>query len=179
MIRLLLTFVICTASTLAIAAEPDFYCLDFQSKANHKLADQFHGLANPGNNLARLPRGDFKFGEVKFTIGDSMLQLASATMKDKPDKFAGLELDLPVAKLHFLHGTGFAPEVDPNLWTTKGQILVKASSYVFVRAFPLGGNFFGLWEVGASRSPEPQCGRRQRCFVLGLVWSRYTSAGVR
>ena len=109
--RWLLTIAMCCVGLLVTAAEPekDFYCVDFQSKANQKLADQFHSFANPGNNLATLPRGDFKFNEVKFTIGEGMLQLANASMKDKPDKIAGLELDLPVAKLHILHGTGFAP----------------------------------------------------------------------
>jgi hypothetical protein len=111
MYRLIMGCAIATSTLLLSAAEPekDFYCVDFQSKANHKLAEQFHNIDNPGNDLAALARGDFKFGDVKFTIGEGLLQLANSSIKDKPEKIAGLELDLPVAKLHFLHGTGFAP----------------------------------------------------------------------
>src|SRR5262249_50902644 len=60
--------------------------LDLQPKANHKLKDDFHTTMFPGNNLAELPRGEQKFADVKFLVGDGLIQLGSAEVKGLPDK---------------------------------------------------------------------------------------------
>jgi hypothetical protein len=62
-----------------------FSYVDLQPKANQKLADNFAG--DEDNNLAGLPTGEQTFEEVKFKIGDGLLQLRSNLWKaEKPER---------------------------------------------------------------------------------------------
>jgi hypothetical protein len=94
---------------LSFAAEKKFTPIDIQSKANVKLTDDFHG-DNAGNNLAEVPKGEQTFKDVKFKIEEKCLQLGSVLLKetnrDFPEKFEGIAVGKPFAKLHILHAMG-------------------------------------------------------------------------
>ncbi len=106
-------------------------CIDLQSKANHKLADNFHNENFAGNNLAQLPKGESLFGNVKFKIDEKLIQLGCKYVKDKPDKVEAIQVGKKFAKLHLLHATGFGAfgkEGDPlfiNDGTAIGKYTVK------------------------------------------------------
>jgi hypothetical protein len=85
--------------------------LDLAPHANVKLTDDFHSGDNPGNNLEKLPTGKQTFADVKFKVGDKLIQLGSSQVKEKPEKVEGIKVGRLVGKLHFLHGTGYqAPD---------------------------------------------------------------------
>jgi beta-galactosidase len=81
--------------------------IDLQPKANHKLTDNFHTPDSVGNNLAELPKGVQKFAGVKFLIGNSLIQLASPKVPNKPAKVEGIAVSKFFTKLHILHATGY------------------------------------------------------------------------
>jgi hypothetical protein len=85
--------------------------IDLKAYANVKLTDNFHSGDFPENNLAKLPTGKQTFAEVKFTVGEGVIQLGSSQVKEKPDKVEGIKVGRLATKLHFLHGTGYqAPD---------------------------------------------------------------------
>jgi hypothetical protein len=94
--------------------------LDLQPKANHKLADNFHGdISN--NNLSGLKAGKHTLEGVKFEVGEKLIQLGSKSVLDKPEKVEGIKVGRAVTKLHFLHATGFQTEAD----TVIGKYIVR------------------------------------------------------
>jgi hypothetical protein len=97
------------AGALTAAPAPEdagpFY-IDLQPQANVKLKDDFHSGRYAGNNLANLPTGKQTFADVKFKIGDGLLQLGSSNVPDKPDKIEGIKVGRAFKKLHFLHACG-------------------------------------------------------------------------
>jgi hypothetical protein len=86
--------------------------LDLQPKANQKLKDDFHGTQFPGNNLASVPQGVQTLEEVKFNIGEKLIQLTSTqdTVADMPEKVEGLKVDAKLARLHILHATAWGTD---------------------------------------------------------------------
>src|SRR6516164_7354262 len=93
---------------LAIAIRPvkkTTIFLDLQPKANQKLSDNFHSGANTGNNLANLPKGYQTFAGVKFHIGNSLIQLASPRVPNKPARVKGIEVGQAFATMYILHAT--------------------------------------------------------------------------
>jgi hypothetical protein len=107
--------VLLSAAVLSAApapSEPSFTPIDLKDHINVKLKDSFHGSDNEGNNLAKLPTGKQTFAEVKFTVGDGVVQLGSAQVKDKPEKVEGIKVGRLLTKLHFLHscGCGYATD---------------------------------------------------------------------
>src|SRR5262249_35234569 len=80
--------------------------INLQSKANHKLKDNFHSNT-PGNNLAELPQGEQKLAGLKFKIGERLIQLGSQIPPDKPEKVEGISVGRKFVKLHILHATGY------------------------------------------------------------------------
>jgi len=97
-----------------------FSYIDIQAKSNHKLADDFHSTNYPGNNLSSLPQGEQTLEEVKFKIGEKLMQLGSMQIADMPDKIEGIKVDRKLAKLHILHATGYSTDDD----TTIGEYTV-------------------------------------------------------
>lgn len=95
-------------------SEPSVTPIDLKAHVNVKLKDDFHSGATPGNNLAGLPTDKQTFAEVKFTVGDGVIQLGSAVVKDKPEKVEGIKVGRFATKLHFLHscGCGYATADD-------------------------------------------------------------------
>jgi beta-galactosidase len=90
------------------AEEDETVYIDLKAKANHKLKDPFHDAGNfKENNLAALKIGVQKLGGVKFKIGESFLQLGSTMLPNLPEKFEGIPVNRKLAKLHFLHATGW------------------------------------------------------------------------
>ena len=95
----------------APAPSETFTPIDLKAYTNVKLADNFHSGDFPENNLAKLPTGKQTFAEVKFTVGEGVIQLGSSQVKEKPDKVEGIKVGRLATKLHFLHGTGYqAPD---------------------------------------------------------------------
>jgi hypothetical protein len=84
--------------------------IDLQAKANHKLKDDFHSATYPGNNLAELTKGEKTLAKVKFSIGESLLQLGSTNVADKPDKIEGIKVGQTFTRLHILHACGYREE---------------------------------------------------------------------
>jgi thiol-disulfide isomerase/thioredoxin len=81
--------------------------IDIRSKGNAKLADDLSD--SEGNNLAELPRGEQTFGDVKFRIDDSLIQLAGKQLPERPEKVQGIPVNRKFERLYILHGTGWAP----------------------------------------------------------------------
>jgi hypothetical protein len=104
----LATSVFCGVLGLAAAGQEkgSFVFLDLEGKANQKLKEPFHS-GSEGNDLAELPAGEQVLAKVKFKVGAGAIQLGSTLAKDFPEKVEGIEVKLKLAKLHFLHGTGF------------------------------------------------------------------------
>jgi hypothetical protein len=92
------------------APKEKFTFIDLSSKANHERSDAFHSGTQDGNTLADLPKGEQKLGGVKFSIGASVLQLASTQVMDKPEKIEGIKVGRTLTRLHILHATGFQVE---------------------------------------------------------------------
>jgi hypothetical protein len=85
----------------------EFNYLDLQPYANQKLTDNL-GSGREGNNLAALPKGEQTFEGVRFKIADGFIQLGSKLLtEERPDKVTGLKVGQKLAKLHFLHATGY------------------------------------------------------------------------
>lgn len=111
---------LCTATfglfALAAAApqDKDITWLDLQPKANHKLADIFHGGGLEGNHLDELPRGQQKLGGVSFKVGDKLIQLSSTIYAEVPDKVEGIKVGQTLSKLHILHATGYGGAEEGN-----------------------------------------------------------------
>jgi hypothetical protein len=94
------------AAVAGARADDNHIFIDLQAKANQKLDENFHSGAE-GNNLDSLPKGEQKFKGVPFKIGDSLIQLGSKIVEDKPEKVEGIKVDAKLAKLNFLHATGY------------------------------------------------------------------------
>jgi hypothetical protein len=94
-----------TAAPAPTESGPGF--IDLAPHANAKLAENFHGDAFAGNNLAKLPTGKQTFAGVKFKVGDACVQLGSNQTKDVPLKVEGIKVGRAVGKLHFLHACGW------------------------------------------------------------------------
>jgi hypothetical protein len=86
------------------SAKKEISFLDLQPKANIKLKEPLQG-GRPDNNLADLPKGEQKFGGVKFKIGDSLIQLEGPA-QTFPAKVEGIKVDRKFAKLYILHSAG-------------------------------------------------------------------------
>jgi len=85
--------------------------IDLAPHANVKLTDTFHAGDNPGNDLAKLPKGKQTLGGVQFKVGNGVVQLGSSLVKEKPGKVEGIKVGNFVGKLHFLHACGYqAPD---------------------------------------------------------------------
>jgi hypothetical protein len=113
----LLTLVACFLLVGAVFAAPvprkemGLAFLDLTKHANVKLKEDFNSGRYPGNNLASLPAGKQTFAGVKFHVGEGLMQLGSANVKGKPEKFEGIKVGRTPATLHFLHATMFgAPD---------------------------------------------------------------------
>jgi hypothetical protein len=91
-------------------ADSKFSYVDLQPKANQKLTDRFGdratGQVTEGNTLTSLPKGEQTLAEVKFKIGDGLIQLGSPLFKDpKPDRVDGIPVGKAFVKLYLLHAT--------------------------------------------------------------------------
>jgi hypothetical protein len=111
---------VATAGILCAAPAPDDvgpWFIDLSAHTNVKLTDGFHSNANDGNNLANLPTGKQKFADVKFNVGTGIVQLGSSMLSGKSTKAEGIKVDHAVAKLRFLHSTGWK--------AAEGQVIAK------------------------------------------------------
>src|SRR5262249_49459042 len=111
----ILVAVACTGLLVAAPAPSDSgpTYIDLAPHTNVKLADNFHSGDFPGNNLAKLPTGKQTFADVKFKVGEGVIQLGRRQVKEKPDKVDGMKVGRLVGKLQSLHGTGYQAADDP------------------------------------------------------------------
>jgi hypothetical protein len=86
--------------------------LDLQPKANQKLTENLHSDTYPNNNLASLKTGKQTLEGIPFKIGEKLIQLSGKSIPEKPEKVEGIKVGQTVAKLHFLHATGYQAEGD-------------------------------------------------------------------
>jgi len=115
-----LLFCVVLAAAAPVPKSDGMTPLDLQPKANHKLADNFHGdTAN--NNLSSLKAGKHTLEGIKFEVGEKLIQLGSKSVSDKPEKVEGIKVGRAVTKLYFLHATGFRTEED----TVIGKYIVQ------------------------------------------------------
>jgi hypothetical protein len=117
MCRLLIVANACLLSVALAAAAPApkreaMTPIDLQKKANQKLTENLHSNNYPNNNLGSLKTGKQTLGGIKFEVGEKLIQLGSKGLPDKPEKVEGIEVGRAVAKLHFLHATGYRTEED-------------------------------------------------------------------
>jgi hypothetical protein len=89
------------------AVGKNFAPLDLQPKANQKRSDVFHSGRYPGNTLTSLPGGLQTLLGVPFQIGESVVQLGSNSIQDKPEKVTGIPVGRKCARLYILHATGY------------------------------------------------------------------------
>ena len=112
----LLLTAVSMAYSVGLAPAPDqaITYLDLKPKFNQKLKETFHGGAFKENNLADVPSGKQKFGEVTFNIEEGLIQVngngASNPINDMPAKVEGIKVDQAFGKLHILHATGYVAE---------------------------------------------------------------------
>jgi hypothetical protein len=96
---------------IALLPEPahsaKFICLDLQPKANHSLNDSFHVPLIKENTLESLAKGEQTLAGVKFSIGNSLLQLGCEKLKDKPLRISGIRVQNTCDKLHMLQAVGY------------------------------------------------------------------------
>jgi hypothetical protein len=68
-----------------------------------------------------VPSGEQAFAEVKFNVGEGLIQLGSKLLDKMPDKVEGIKVDRSFTKLHILHATRFGggPNVEGSEWFVK------------------------------------------------------------
>jgi hypothetical protein len=114
MARTLAALGACLAFGLALFAAPapseTTTYIDLKPHINVKLKDNLHSDRYPNNNLASLPTGKQTFAGAKFQIGDGVVQLGSAQLKEKPEKVEGIKVGRTLAKLNILHATGYSTD---------------------------------------------------------------------
>jgi hypothetical protein len=99
------------AAPIKTDAEEPIAPIDLKAYANVKRSENLHSDRYPNNNLSSLKAGKQKLGGVEFMIGEAVLQLGSANIKDKPEKIEGIKIGRPFKKLHILQATGYnAPD---------------------------------------------------------------------
>ncbi len=86
------------STDIAATEDRKFVPIDLEDKATKRLADM---------NLLRLWRGEHIFHGVKFNVGRGVVQLGSKMFPEKPDMVVNINIDEHLAKLHFLHATGW------------------------------------------------------------------------
>src|SRR5262245_45004000 len=132
----LLAFVLAGCASTAIAADK-FFPINIQPYASGKLTESF-GSGRPGSDLVELPKGDQVLADVRFNIGEKLIQLASEReeFQKKPEKAEGIKDDHQFAKLHSLHATqdgAFEPwHVDDDTVVGEIRINYKDRSAVIV-----------------------------------------------
>lgn len=80
--------------------------MDLKDKFTHKLSEKFGRDSREGNFLT-IEKGEQKLGDVKFKIGDGVIQLGSKVWAEMPKKVEGIKVGKKFAKLHILHATGY------------------------------------------------------------------------
>jgi hypothetical protein len=86
------------------AAAGDMHPVDLSRHFNEKL-DGGYGRIGPGNNLANLPRGENRFGDATFKVGEGMMQLGSRQAPNFPDRIKGIKVERTCDKIHVLQAT--------------------------------------------------------------------------
>jgi hypothetical protein len=99
-------------------AKTPAYCVDLSKYYNAALTESWHP-SNPGqplaNNLAWLPSGVQKFGDIEFdTRGLIQLSSKKLNLPRYPFSVKNIKVDQKATRVHFLHSTGWsAPDGTP------------------------------------------------------------------
>jgi hypothetical protein len=99
------------ALALAPPAKSKFEYVDLESHGNQKLTDNFANV--PKDNCLPISKGEQTLQKIKFKIGDSVIQLGSKALPDKPDKVEGIKVDKTCVRMHILHAASYGG--GPNL----------------------------------------------------------------
>jgi hypothetical protein len=94
------------------APKEKYVFIDLQAKGNQKRTDSFITGRYAGNDLSELPKGEKKYGGVKFKIGNKVIQLYGSQAEKWPAQVEGIAIGQKFTRLHLLHATGF--KVDDN-----------------------------------------------------------------
>jgi hypothetical protein len=86
--------------------------LDLNTRTNQKLAAN-QGRGIEGNTLKELSPGEFVFMDIKFRVGDGLIQLGSKILDAFPDKVGEIPVGKLAAQLHFFHATAFGGGPNP------------------------------------------------------------------
>ena len=116
--------------------------IDLTPHYNASLTKDWHGQIS-GNDLARLPQGIQRFGNVDFDIrGIVQLAGAEATVQHFPRQIKGIPIGQTCQQLHFLHGSGW----NANRGAFVGQYVVHYADGG-IEAIPLvfGRNIEDWW----------------------------------
>lgn len=76
--------------------------LDLRRQANMEIVT-FD--TSSGGGLAELPRGENTLAGVKFQVGPKVVQLASSSARDRPEKVEGIAVDRKIVRLYVLHSS--------------------------------------------------------------------------
>jgi hypothetical protein len=85
----------------------EFLPIDLEPYGNLMLTENLAATI-PGVNLKELPTGEQVFGDIKFRIGERLIQLgskANAVKKMMPERVEGIRVDRKLSRLHILHAT--------------------------------------------------------------------------
>jgi hypothetical protein len=115
--RLLVITALCGMVGLVAAEEKQFTTVDLKDKFTHKLSQKFGNDPREGNFLT-IENGEQTLGDIKFKIGEGVIQLGSKAWDEMPEKVEGIKVDKKFAKLHILHATGYGggPNVPGTDW---------------------------------------------------------------
>ena len=129
-------------------AEPKFFLLDLQPKANSRIDQQFSG---DEQGAGKLEPGEQTLEGVKFKIGKKYIQLGSTQQPGGPAKVEGIKVGQKAVKLHLLHATGWSTDDD----TIIGEYVVTWEDDTSV-TIPLryGKDILDWWYDDSSAEPK-------------------------
>ena len=119
--------VVMPVTSLSRAAE-EVTPINLQPYANQKLSEGF-GTEYTNNTLGELPRGEQRFGDCKYQIGEGLIQLGSTAIKQTmPERVEGIKIDRKLTKLHIVHATqcGGGPNKPGDAWFVEDDTLIGA-----------------------------------------------------
>jgi hypothetical protein len=138
-----------TASRVDLAR---FFLVDLQNRANQKRVDDFHQNNLPGNNLVELESGKHQLLGIPFQVGEGVIQLGSAFLKEMPEK-AEIKVGRKFATLHVLHATAYG--VNEGQVTIGGYTLHYEDGKTHTIPIVNGKDVHGWWKRPDAPDPTP------------------------
>jgi hypothetical protein len=106
----------------------------------------------PHNDMRQVPRGEQKFGGVKFTIGPGSMQLGSGLLPTAPERIEDIPVGRHVARMYVVHGTQYGgPAFGVADGTTIGYYRVVYDDQTEEAIAIAAGEDVGAWFADDSR----------------------------